>query len=82
MSQHLQELKKELQRLLNERKAEAEALTKYQVRGGGRGPYAASQRSFAAGLAGDFEQHNKNRDQRIAEIQVEIEEAEGSGKKS
>lgn len=82
MSQDLEELKKELQSLLQQRKAEAEALRKAQVRAGGRRPDSASNRSFAASLAGDYKEHEKKRDQRIAEIQAEIEKAERGGQQS
>jgi hypothetical protein len=82
MSDDLEALQKELQSLLQERKVEAEALRRAQHRGSGRGPYAASQKSFAASLAADFEKHDKQRDQRIAEIQAKIEKLRGGGQQS
>jgi hypothetical protein len=82
MSKDLEELKKELQSLIEQGKIEAEAVRRAQVRAGGRRPDSASNRSFAASLAGDLEKHDKERDQRIAEIQAEIKKIEGGGQKS
>jgi transposase len=77
MSEDLQELKKELQRLREQRVIDANAVEKACVRASGRqiGP---SNRSFAASQSEDL----KRLDSRIAEIEAKIEKAERSGKES
>lgn len=82
MSEDLEELKKQLQRLLDGGKIEADALRRAQARTSGRGLYAASQKSFAASLAAEYEEHEKERRQRIAEIQAKIEKSRSDGQES
>ena len=74
MSQNLQALKKELERLRRQRVVDAKAVDRARARTAGRitGP---SNRGFAANLAEDL----KKLDKRIAEIEAEIEKAEGNG---
>ena len=77
MSQDLQALKKELERLRKQRVIDAKAVDRARVRTTGRitGP---SNRGFAASLAEDL----KKLEKRIAEIEAEIEKAEGNRQKS
>lgn len=77
MSQDPQALKKELERLRKQRVIDAKAVERARVSTTGpiTGP---SNRGFAARLAEDL----KKLDRRIAEIEAEIEKAEGNGKKS
>jgi hypothetical protein len=77
MSLDLQALKKELERLRKQRVIDAKAVERARVctTGGITGP---SNRGFAASLAEDL----KKLDKHIAEIEVEIEKAQGNGKKS
>lgn len=77
MSQELQELKKELQRLREQRVIDAKALERARARTTGR-PTDPSNRSFAATLADDLEKLDK----RVAAIEAEIEKTEGGGQKS
>jgi hypothetical protein len=78
MSPDLQELKKELQRLIKQREIDAEALRRAQVRASGRRPDSSSNRAFAASEAEGL----KKLERRIAEIEAEIERAEGGGQES
>jgi len=77
MSEDLQELKKELQRLKEQRVIDAKAERKARVRATGRqmGP---SNRSFATSQSEDL----KKLDRRIAEIEAKIEKAERSSQES
>jgi hypothetical protein len=74
MSQDLQVLKKELQRLRKQLVIDEKAQERARVRASGRqiGP---SNRSFAASSAEGVEKLKK----RIREIEAEIEKAEGGG---
>jgi len=73
MSQDLQELKKKLQRLREQRVTDAKALERARSRTTGR-LTPRSNKTFVAGLAEDLEKLDK----RIAETVAEIEEAEGT----
>jgi transposase len=71
MSEDLQELKKELQRLREQRVIDAKAEKKARDRASGR-QIDPSNRSFAASQSEDL----KKLDRRIAEIEAKIEKAE------
>jgi transposase len=77
MSQDLQALKKELERLRKQRVIDTKAVERARVRTTGR-ISGTSNRGFAASLAEDL----KKLEKRIAEIEAEIEKAEGNGQKS
>jgi transposase len=77
MSQDLQELKRERQRLREQRVIDAKALERARARTTGL-LTDPSNRSFAATLTEDLEKLDK----RIAAIEAEIEKTEGGGQKS
>jgi polyhydroxyalkanoate synthesis regulator phasin len=77
MSEDLQELKKELQRLRKQRVIDAKAEERARLRASGR-QIDPSNRSFAASLTEDL----KKLDKRIAEIEAKIEKANRTSQES
>ena len=77
MSRDLEAMKKELQKLTEQRVIDTKAVERARVRTTGRHT-DPSNRGFAASLAEDL----KKLDKRIATLEAEIEVAEGGGQES